>query len=221
MLYPPKVCRQCDKQFVPKPKHPGQVFCTVSCRQAYRNAPSRNPAKTVEAREKLAHAAKGNKRCLGREESAQTRERIAQALTGRKQSLEHIANKVASCRSHAAQYGGMTPATRAHWQRLMARQKGSAHPSWRDGSTSMRSKQSKSPEYLFFRRAVLERDNFTCQYCSARNGNGSTVHLQVHHVQSYAGHPELRFSLDNGITLCRPCHNLTKRGVPRPRQITV
>lgn len=40
----------------------------------------------------------------------------------------------------------------------------------------------------------------SCQYCGSRKG------LQAHHILSKSKHPEFALFLDNGITLCEPCH---------------
>lgn len=55
-------------------------------------------------------------------------------------------------------------------------------------------------EYKEWRKAVLKRDNFTCQSC------GNNKNLHVHHLTRYADCEELRVDLNNGITLCKPCH---------------
>lgn len=57
------------------------------------------------------------------------------------------------------------------------------------------------PGYKDWRKAVFERDNFTCQCCGKRGGN-----LCAHHLESYRDNPELRILLENGITLCEECH---------------
>lgn len=59
-------------------------------------------------------------------------------------------------------------------------------------------------EYNEWRKAVYERDNYTCQCCGKRGGK-----LAAHHLESYDNNPELRTSLENGITLCgedKDCH---------------
>jgi hypothetical protein len=57
-----------------------------------------------------------------------------------------------------------------------------------------------SPEVRNWRAAVLERDQFECQEC------GSTDNLHAHHINRWIDAPELRIDIDNGLTLCQPCH---------------
>ena len=35
-------------------------------------------------------------------------------------------------------------------------------------------------------------------------------YLEADHIKPWAYFPDLRFELDNGRTLCRPCHDTTK-----------
>ena len=56
------------------------------------------------------------------------------------------------------------------------------------------------PENREWRKAVLEHDKDTCQKC------GITKNLVAHHILPWALFPELRFEVENGITLCRSCH---------------
>ena len=51
-------------------------------------------------------------------------------------------------------------------------------------------------------RKVKARDGYVCQRC------GSTEDLEAHHKVPYAGNLSLRYDVDNGITLCRNCHNM-------------
>ena len=64
-------------------------------------------------------------------------------------------------------------------------------------------------EYSDWRNAVFVRDNYTCQCCGARNksGNGKSVYLHAHHLEGFANNPDLRFDVNNGVTLCRECHD--------------
>ena len=53
-----------------------------------------------------------------------------------------------------------------------------------------------------WRSEVFERDDYRCRDCGSRG-----VQLQAHHVVPWHSAPDLRFDVDNGITLCRDCHH--------------
>ena len=60
-----------------------------------------------------------------------------------------------------------------------------------------------SPEYWSFRKEVLKRDGFCCQFpgCNEKRG------LEVHHIKKYASSARLRTEKFNGITLCKKHHD--------------
>lgn len=207
-----KHCEECGKEYDGR----GKCFCSVECRQRNRNKPGNNPARTKDARAKISKAMSGNTNCLGREMSNDTRQKIADALMGRSQAPDHVANRVAGWKAAMEDRGGISERHRQQLDRI--RPAGTDHWAWNGGTTEQRSAEFSTPEYQSFVQSVLERDNYTCQSCGARNGGGVAIRLEVHHIKSYAAHPELRFDTGNGITLCLDCHNDTKRGKPRPRR---
>jgi 5-methylcytosine-specific restriction endonuclease McrA len=60
------------------------------------------------------------------------------------------------------------------------------------------------PTYKDFRKKVLKRDKYTCQMC---NKKGKRVWLNVHHIMKWSSASSLRYDTDNGITLCKYCHD--------------
>ena len=55
----------------------------------------------------------------------------------------------------------------------------------------------RTPEW---RNKVIKNDNHTCQCC------GLTTKLEAHHIYGYKLHPQYREDPNNGITLCKYCH---------------
>ena len=85
--------------------------------------------------------------------------------------------------------------------------KGKLNHNWKGGVTPKNKKIRQSIEYSLWRESVFMRDNWICQKCGIRNGNGKTIYLHPHHVKNFAQYPELRFAIDNGITFCKKCHD--------------
>lgn len=86
----------------------------------------------------------------------------------------------------------------ANGQRL----KGKGHWNWRGGISP---RVLNTIEYKLWRKAVFERDNYTCQSC----GTEQSGIFQAHHIKSWAKYPKLRFEVSNGQTLCKKCHEKT------------
>ena len=87
--------------------------------------------------------------------------------------------------------------------------RGEKSSNWKGGITPINRSIRTSLEYKLWRTAVFERDNYTCIWCGARSGNGKAIVLNADHIKQFAFYPELRFAIDNGRTLCTPCHKKT------------
>jgi hypothetical protein len=81
---------------------------------------------------------------------------------------------------------------------------GKENPNWNGGTTSEADKIRKGVAYKNWRNSVFIRDNYTCQICKKRGGN-----IEADHIKQFAYHPELRFDINNGRTLCKDCHRKT------------
>ena len=88
---------------------------------------------------------------------------------------------------------------------------GANAPGWKGGVSTENHILRHSMEYRLWRRAVFERDNYTCIWCGLKFIKGVTgdVKLEADHIKPFAYYPELRFAIDNGRTLCVDCHRTT------------
>lgn len=74
---------------------------------------------------------------------------------------------------------------------------------WKGGVTEINKLIRTSTQYKLWRTAVFERDNYTCIWC------GFKGYIEADHIKPFSMFPELRFAIDNGRTLCKPCHLTT------------
>lgn len=59
-----------------------------------------------------------------------------------------------------------------------------------------------TPRYQRWRAKVFKRDTHICRLCGK-----SKCFLEAHHVKRKAVYPHLTYRTNNGVTLCKPCHN--------------
>lgn len=62
-----------------------------------------------------------------------------------------------------------------------------------------------APEYKAWRLAIYKRDKFCCRMPNCQNKRRK---IQAHHIKKWTTFPELRFDVNNGITLCKYHHSL-------------
>lgn len=94
---------------------------------------------------------------------------------------------------------------------------GSSHHSWKGGITRLAERIRKSFKYRQWRSDVYSRDDYTCE-CGIRGGK-----LHAHHIKTFsiilkennidtfekAMECEELWNINNGKTLCVPCHKET------------
>lgn len=95
---------------------------------------------------------------------------------------------------------------KAQIDRDTPKNRGEYHWNWKGGITPESRLERTSADYKNFRKEVLARDHYTCQICGKVGGK-----LNVHHVKKFSQYPELRFDVNNGITLCEKCHREVHR----------
>lgn len=134
-------------------------------------------------------ASTGRQSRLGQKASIETRKKMSESAKGRKKSQEHKNN------ISLAKKGLPVP-----WAT------GSNNWKWVEDRTRLKkysgSEERRSPAYKRWRYEVWLRDKFTCKIanpdCSGR--------IEVHHILAWSTHPELRYEINNGITLCHAHH---------------
>lgn len=145
----------------------------------------RNP---IERAEKIRQKLLGNKNSLGHKQTPQERLNHSKAMMGNKNGLNHHSNlgRKASLEER---------------MKNSKRQKGEKSNFWKGGINPINDSIRKSIELRLWRESVFARDNFTCQKCLLK-----IRQLNAHHINNFADYPELRTSIENGITFCKPHH---------------
>jgi hypothetical protein len=130
-----------------------------------------------EHKRKLSEAHKGKIPWKGKHHTKESKKKMSKSQKGRKASEE----------------------TR---KKMSESQKGEKSYLWKGGLTEANDTVRHGIDYRLWREAVFARDNWTCQKTGIKGGK-----LCAHHINNFADYPELRFAIDNGITLSRKSHD--------------
>jgi hypothetical protein len=101
------------------------------------------------------------------------------------------------------------PKTTEHCANMSKARKGKPRPDlsgsnsnfWKGGVSNRNELERKNCKTRLWRESVFKRDNWTCQKYKVIGNE-----LHPHHIQNFSQFPELRFDVDNGITLSKRAH---------------
>lgn len=145
---------------------------------------------SAESRKKMSDAQKGRPHPV----SEATKINMSLSRIGMKLSDEHKNNISRSLK-------GKPKSTEARIASSLAARRGENCHFWKGGVAKENNKLRHSMRYRLWRESVYSRDNWTCQKCFVRGGS-----LHPHHLKKWSDYPDLRFSTENGLTLCEKCH---------------
>lgn len=147
---------------------------------------------------------------LGKPHSQEHREKIAQALKG-KPLTEERKKKISTAHKgkhltpeHIAKISGQNSPC---WGRS-----GDKHPMWKGGVSTEQNRLRQSYQYKLWRTSVFKRDAYVCRVCKNK-----PPYVQAHHIVRFGilfaeQNWTLMWDIDNGLTLCRPCHRKIHKG---------
>lgn len=87
--------------------------------------------------------------------------------------------------------------------------RGKNHYNWNGGITPEYNQIRASIEYKEWRASVFARDKYQCVLCGHKSKGTRPPDIHADHIKPFSLFPELRFDVNNGRTLCEPCHRKT------------
>ena len=141
---------------------------------------------------------------MRRKHKEETKEKIRLAHIGKPQTEKHKANKALSGGNFLK---GNVPWNKGKTGLQQSKRKGTVsietrgekNPNWKGGASTKQHIIRTSNQYRSWKEQVLNRDGSVCKKCEA-------ITTTVHHLYSFRDYPELRFEVDNGVTICTTCH---------------
>ncbi len=98
------------------------------------------------------------------------------------------------------------------------RMKSKNNPNWQGGITPINLQIKQSNNYKSWRKAIFERDNYTCVWCNQRGGKLNVDHIKPYNIiiknnniktLKQAIKCKELWNINNGRTLCLNCHKKT------------
>jgi hypothetical protein len=142
-------------------------------------------------------AKENHKGMIGKTHSDLTKIKMSIVAKGKKKSVE-------ACLKMSKTRTGMRPSIETIEKMKLSHKGKHTGPNsnfWKGGISPENKIIRQSIEYRLWREAVFARDNWTCQKTGKR---GCEIH--PHHIQNFSDFPDLRFAIDNGITLSEEAH---------------
>ncbi len=173
------MCRACYLKRCKTPEYHAKLSLAGIGKKSYKRTPKH--------RQYMSDAMKGNKNCLGRKDSDETRAKKSNAWTPEMRK--------------AAKERGLRNAADAGWrQRIAESVSGPKNPMWQGGI----SKTKYAPGFSHKKKQeIRERDNNTCQLCGI-TANELSYTLSIHHID----YDKTNHDASNLASVCKRCNSL-------------
>jgi hypothetical protein len=146
----------------------------------------------------------GNK---GKSPSQETKDKISAKLKGQK--APWVAKSNASRTYSDATKQKRSQVAKSLWSSASFRKMHESktrenNPAWIKDRSKVKSYNNRRDDanYVIWRKEVYERDGFKCRIANS----DCKGRIEAHHILSWREHPDLRYQLNNGITLCHRHH---------------
>ena len=162
--------------------------------------------------QKLSKSHKGNKAHLGKLHKEETKLKISQKVKKLWKNKEYQNKTRKNHKGYKLTEKHKKKISIAHEQGLLKSppvRRGKENHLWKGGITPINMQIRSSLGYKLWIDAVFTRDNYTCVGCGNKSSKNNPVILQADHIKPFAYFKELRLDVDNGRTLCIPCHKKT------------
>jgi len=179
-----------------------------------------------EHKQKISKNSKRVKYWLGKHHSEESKQKMSNSRKGKKHTKKSK-EKMSLAKKGKPRYDLKGKSLSQETKRKISEaNRGKNHYKWRSGISSLYEKIRKNFQYRQWRSDVFTRDEFTCQKCGIKSGYGKAIYLEVHHIKPMSKILEENniktienaincqelWNINNGITLCKECHNKTKFG---------
>lgn len=170
-----------------------------------------------------------NKAGVGKRASPETKAKLSLSRKGQVSSMKgrkHHSDTIDKIRASVLK--AHTPEVRL--KKSLAH-RGEKSYNWKGGRTSLKHRMRTNTKYIGWRTSVFTRDNFTCTWCGdARGGNLQADHIievstifdtyKLQTIDQVIDCADL-WDINNGRTLCKPCHNKRHKEDISPKVIIV
>ena len=194
------MCETCKAEKVVKDNWTSKVqrFCSRSCKRF---------TFSDDAKKNMSEVRMGSKNHFyGKKHTEKTRKHWSKIRKGKfyPQAIEAAAK---ANRGRVRSLETKLKLSSAHTGRPKIWMQGDNHPKWIKDRTKLKTsgdsnKDRRSAAYGYWRQQVWIRDSFKCKIANS----GCDGRLEAHHILSYTDYPELRYKINNGITLCQAHH---------------
>lgn len=147
-----------------------------------------------------------NNPAYGKPTSKLQKETVRKALLGNKHRLGKIpynkGTNLSGMLGKKHNYNTINKMSEAKKGRVLSWMFGEKHWNWKGGNKNRDIHSLFNPQYVEWRTSVFKRDNFSCRIADVNCGG----QLQAHHILPWRDYVELRYVINNGITLCVAHH---------------